>query len=103
MSHRRRRWILNIIRDLFPSNAVAAAVDMNVLGIKSVSILFGLGLAAQGMGGGRAGQTCERLQRNDRKGEPHVSTPKGGGTFPWQRELCGSLSYLPSQNGLLLA
>lgn len=40
--------VMDIIRDLFPSNAVGAASEMNILGIITVSILFGLGLSAQG-------------------------------------------------------
>lgn len=40
--------IFGVLRDLFPSNGVAAAADMNILGVITISILFGLGLTGQG-------------------------------------------------------
>lgn len=40
--------VFDILRSLFPSNVVKSAADMNILGIITASIMFGLGLAAQG-------------------------------------------------------
>ena len=40
--------LLTVFRNMFPDNVAAAAVDMNILGVITFSLLFGLGLASLG-------------------------------------------------------
>ena len=40
--------LLSVFLNMFPDNVVAAAVDMNILGVITFSLLFGLALASLG-------------------------------------------------------
>ena len=40
--------LLGVMRSMFPDNVAAAAVDMNILGVITFSLLFGLALASLG-------------------------------------------------------
>ena len=40
--------LLDVVRNMFPDNVAAAAVDMNILGIITFSLFFGLCLSAVG-------------------------------------------------------
>ena len=40
--------LLTVFRNMFPDNVAAAAVDMNILGVITFSLLFGLALASLG-------------------------------------------------------
>lgn len=40
--------LLAVIDNMFPDNIAAAAVDMNILGVITFSLLFGLALASLG-------------------------------------------------------
>ena len=43
--------LLNVVRNMFPENVALAAVNMNILGIITFSLMFGLALASIGEAG----------------------------------------------------